>query len=52
MSEAALAEDYIKGACNHFFLLNARDCGYARMEALGCAVVCARDCGYTRMEDL
>ena len=34
------------------FLLNARDCGYARMEALGCAVVCVRNCGYARMEDL
>ena len=50
-SEAALqlAEDYIIGACNQFFLPNTRDCGYARMEALGCAVVCARNCGYARM---
>ena len=23
--------------------------GYARMEDLGCAVVCARNCGYARM---
>ena len=50
-SEAAFqsAEDYIIGDFNHFFLLNTRDCGYARMEALGCAVVCARNCGYARM---
>ena len=47
-SEAAFqsAEDYIIGDFNHFFSLNTRDCGYARMEALGCAVVCARNCGY------
>ena len=37
------------GACNHFFLLNARDCGYAQVEDLGCAVVCQRNCGYARM---
>ena len=51
MGEAALqsAEDYIMGACNHFFLLNARNCGYAQVEDLGCAVVCARNCGYARM---
>ena len=24
-------QDYIIGACNHFLLLNARNCGYARM---------------------
>ena len=50
-SEAAFqsAEDYIIGDFNHFFLLNTRDCGYARMEVLGCAVVCARNCGYARM---
>ena len=40
------------GACNHFLLLIATNCGYARMEDLGCAVVCARNCGYARMEDL
>ena len=40
-SEAALlsTEDYFIGAWNHFFLLNARNCGYGRMEDLGCAVV-------------
>ena len=30
-------------ACNHFFLLNARDCGYAQVEDLGCAVVCPKE---------
>ena len=29
-----------------------KDCGYARMVGLACAVVCARNCGYARMEDL
>ena len=45
MSEAALqsAEDYITGACNHFFLLNARNCGYAQVEDLGCAVACRKE---------
>ena len=44
-SEAALssAEDYIIGACNHFFLLNARNCVYARMQDLRCAVVCCKE---------
>ena len=40
------------GGLQSLFLLNARDCGYARMEALGCAVVCVRNCGYARMEAL
>ena len=26
------------------FLLNARNCGYARMEDLGCVVVCRKEC--------
>ena len=30
------------GACNHFFLLNARNCGYGQMKDLGCAVVMAQ----------
>ena len=30
-------------ACNHFFLLNARNCGYAQVEDLGCAVVCREE---------
>ena len=30
-------------ACNHFLLLKARNCGYARMEDLGCAVVCRKE---------
>ena len=38
------------GACNLFFLTNARNCGYAQMGDLGCAVVCARNCGYARTE--
>ena len=45
ISEATLysAEDYIIGACNHFFLLNARNGGYALMEDLGCSVVCRKE---------
>ena len=43
---------HYKGLAITFFLLNARNCGYAQMEDLGCAVVCARNCGYGRMEDL
>ena len=38
------------GACNHFFLPNARNCGYAQMGDFGCAVVCARNCGYAQTE--
>ena len=30
-------------ACNHFFLLNARNCDYAQMEDLGCAMVCRKE---------
>ena len=37
------AEDYIIGVCNHFFLLNERNCGYAQEEDLGCAVVCRKE---------
>ena len=39
-NEAALwsAKNYIIGASNHFFLPNARNCGYARMKDLGCAI--------------
>ena len=33
----------IVGACNHFFLLNARNCGYAQVEDLVCAVVCRKE---------
>ena len=44
------SEDYFIGACNFFFLPNARNCGYAQMGDLGCAVVCARNCGYARTE--
>ena len=32
------------------FLPNARNCGYAQMGDLGCAVICPRNCGYARME--
>ena len=42
--------DYIIGACNYFFLPNARSCGYAQMGDLRCAVVCARNCGYALTE--
>ena len=30
-------------ACNYFFLLNARNCGYAQVENLVCAVVCREE---------
>ena len=33
----------IIGACHHLFLLNARNCGYAQVEDLGCAVVCRKE---------
>ena len=34
---------YTVGACNHLFLLNARNCGYARMEDLEWTVVCCKE---------
>ena len=32
------------------FLTKRKECGYAQMGDLGCAVVCARNCGYARTE--
>ena len=49
LSRTAAGNRAYIGACNHFFLLNARNCGYARMKDLGCAVVCARNCASVRM---
>ena len=40
---AATAANYIIGACNHFFFLNARNCGYAQVENLVCTVVCREE---------
>ena len=40
---AATAANYIIGACNHFFFLNARNCGYAQVEDLVCVVVCRKE---------
>ena len=34
------------------FLTKRKDCGYARMEDLGCTVVRATNYGYVRMKDL
>ena len=31
-------QNYLIGAFNHFFLPNARNCGYARMKDLGCTM--------------
>ena len=42
-------------AYNHFLLLNARNCGYAQMEDLGCAVVCRKElwlCANGKIQDV
>ena len=61
-----LNKNYIIGAFNHFFLPNARKCGYARLKDLdaqwtrnglangrfGMQNRLARNCGYARIGDL
>ena len=47
-----IGKNHIIGALNHFFLPNARNCGYVRMKHLGCAMDSQGIFGYARMKHL